>query len=161
MQFASKTEQQIQEESLIPAGEYDFTVQEAVEKKSKAGNDMIQIDMDVYVGDRSRPMKDWLMESMAYKLRHFCYGVGLSAKYDAGTLTAQDCVGKSGKVKIVQKQNGDYGLQNNVKDYIVAGAKTEEAHTPVPAPQPRRPVPAAADEDGPPFARPLVADFWG
>lgn len=147
MQFASKTEQQIQEESLIPAGEYDFTVQEAAEKKSKAGNDMIQLDMDVYVGDRTRPMKDWLMESMAYKLRHFCYAVGLGAKYDAGTLTAQDCEGKSGKVKIVQKQNGDYGLQNSVKDYVVPVAG-EAAEVP---PAIRKPAPVADDGSGPPF----------
>lgn len=158
MQFASKTEQQIQEESLIPAGEYDFTVQEAVEKKSKAGNDMIQLDMDVYVGDRTRPMKDWLMESMAYKLRHFCYGVGLGAKYDAGTLTAQDCVGKSGKVKIVQKQNGDYGLQNSVKDYVVGESKAEAAEVP---PSIKKPAPGGASDSEPPFNRPLIAEFWG
>lgn len=149
MQFASKTEQQIQEESLIPAGDYDFTVMKAEEKKSKAGNDMIVIDMDIYVGDKERPFKDYLMESMAYKLRHFCYAVGLGPKYDAGTLTAQDCVGKSGKVKITQKQNGDYGLQNNVKDYSVpvSGEATKAED-----PQPTRPAPARSnDPNEPPF----------
>lgn len=151
MQFQSKTEQQIQEENLIPAGEYDFTVQKAEEKKSKSsGADMIVIDMDIYVGDRARPLKDYLMESMAYKLRHFCYGVGLGAKYDAGTLTAQDCIGKSGKVKIVQKQNGDYGLQNNVKDYVVGESKPEPAMTPAPNAKPSRPAPAVGDDE-PPF----------
>jgi hypothetical protein len=151
MQFQSKTEQQIQEENLIPVGDYDFTVQKAEEKKSKAGNDMIVIDMDIYVGDKARPFKDYLMESMAYKLRHFCYAVGLGAKYDAGTLTAQDCIGKSGKVKMAQKQNGDYGLQNNVKDYIVGEAKSEPAHTPAPS-RPTRPAPAPEDDpNSPPF----------
>jgi len=143
MQFKSKTEQQIQEESLIPAGDYDFTVQEAADKKSKAGNDMIQLDMDIYVGDKARPMKDWLMEQMAYKLRHFCYAVGIGAKYEAGTLSAQDCVGKSGKVRIVQKQNRDYGLQNSVKDYVVSPVREPGMST---EPRPIRPAPAPADD---------------
>jgi hypothetical protein len=157
MQFQSKTDQQIQEESLIPAGDYDFTVREAVEKKSKAGNDMIQLDMDVFVGDRERPMKDWLMEATAFKLRHFCYATGLGPKYDAGTLTAQDCVGKSGKVKIVQKANGDYGLQNSVKDYLVPVAGEVAEPTPVA----KKPAPGGASDSEPPFNRPLIAEVWG
>ena len=148
MQFQSKTEKQIQEESLIPAGEYDFTVREAVEKKSKAGNDMIQVDMDIFVDGKERPLKDYLMESMAFKLRHFCFSIGLGGKYEAGTLSAVDCQGKSGKVKIIQKANGDYGLQNSVKDYVVFEAGSDPA--PVPRAQ-KSVVPARADDSEPPF----------
>lgn len=147
MQFASKTEQQIQEESLIPAGEYDFTVQEAKEGQSKkSGKDMITLDMDIFVGDRTRPMKDWLMESMAYKLRHFCYATGLGAKYEAGTLTAADCESKSGKLTLVIR-DGDRGKQNSVKDYVVPAAG-EAMGLP---PEMRKPAPAVDDGSGPPF----------
>jgi hypothetical protein len=148
MQFASKSEQQIQEENLIPAGEYDFTVQEAKEGQSKkSGKDMITLDMDIYVGDRTRPMKDWLMETMAYKLRHFCYATGLGAKYEAGTLTAADCEGKSGKLTLVIR-DGDRGKQNSVKDYLVPVAG-ESAEVP---PAIRKPAPAPVDDpNAPPF----------
>ena len=165
MQFQSKTEKQIQEESLIPAGEYDFTVREAVEKKSKAGNDMIQVDMDIFVDGKERPLKDYLMESMAFKLRHFCFSIGLGCKYEAGTLSAVDCQGKSGKVKIIQKANGDYGLQNSVKDYVVFEAGSEPA--PAPVARAQKSVVADASTCGaggngePPFKSDLGADAWG
>jgi hypothetical protein len=146
MQFAAKTESQIREESLIPEGEYDFTVVQAANKTSKAGNDMIQLDLDIFVGGAERPMKDWLMEKMAFKLLHFCSATGLIAKYESGSLDAQDCVGKSGKLTVVIKDGqGAYGKQNSIKDYVV----------PVAAPKDNEPLPPKApvydDPSAPPF----------
>ncbi len=135
MQFQSKTDEQIQRESLIPPGEYDFQIAKAEDKKSKtSGADMIAMELSVYVGDKERVCRDWLMESMAFKLRHFCYSVGLGAKYEAGTFTAADCEGRGGKVKIIVKDSPEYGPQNSVKDYIVPDAnasKDVQAPTPV------------------------------
>jgi hypothetical protein len=146
MQFSPKTESQIREESLIPEGEYDFTVVKAEDKLSKAGNEMIQLDMDIFVGGTERPMKDWLMEKMAFKLLHFCAATGLTAKYEAGTLAAQDCIGKSGKLNIVIKEGqGQYGKQNGVKDYVVAKVATD-------APVSEPPKAAVFDDpNSPPF----------
>lgn len=149
MQFSAKTEAQIQEESLIPVGEYDFTVVKADNKVSKnTSSEMIQLDMDVFVDGVARPLKDWLMEQMAYKLRHFCFSVGLGSKYEDGNLQANDCVGRSGKVKIGIKESAEYGKQNNVKDYVVLPPKFEAVKN---GPQLPKPLPANIDPNEPPF----------
>jgi hypothetical protein len=121
MQFQAKTEKQINEENLIPEGVYPFDVMNADNKTSKAGNEMIELELRIYCADgRERSLNDWLMPKMAFKLFHFCAYCGLSQQYDAGTLTAADCVGKSGFVKIgiqADKQ-GQYPDRNSVKDYV-------------------------------------------
>lgn len=150
MQFKSKTDDEIQRESLIPAGVYDFQVISAQDKKSKtSGADMIALELSIYVGDKERVCKDWLMESMAFKLRHFCYAVGLGSKYEDGSLTAADCNGRAGKVRLVVKESEQYGPQNNVKDYVVPDADAKEpAMTPATATK----AAAAPVDDGIPFA---------
>lgn len=150
MQFQSKTDEQIQRESLIPAGEYNFQVISAKDTKSKkSGVDMIALELSVYVEDKERICRDYLMESMAFKLRHFAYAVGLGAKYDAGSLCAADCDGRSGVVKLVVQDSPGYGPQNSVKDYIIPDAKAEPALTGA-APAPMRPV-TVADPSEPPY----------
>lgn len=145
MRFTPKTEEQLVEESLIPAGEYDFCVVSAAEKKSKSGNDMIVVELDIFVNGNARPLRDFLMEAMAFKLRHFCEATGLIEKYNNGTLTALDCENKSGKLKIVIQDSPQYGKQNQVKDYI-KDAKPEAG------PIKKQVVPAASPaHDEPPF----------
>jgi hypothetical protein len=121
MQFEPKTEKQLQEEVLLPKGIYPFDVQRAEAKRSKAGNDMIALELRVYTPDgKERMIRDWLMAQMGFKLFHFCAYTGLSQKYDAGTLQSHDCEGKSGFVEIVVKddKSGQYGPSNSVKDYV-------------------------------------------
>ena len=121
MNFAPKTEKQLAEERLIPAGNYPFEVIASEAKQSKAGNDMIELSLRVFMPDgSSRQLLDWLMEKMAYKLFHFCAYTGLAQKYEAGTLTAEDCNGRSGFVKIgIQAdKSGQYPDRNNVADYV-------------------------------------------
>ena len=157
MQFKPKSADDIKREGLIDTGVYDFEVTSAEDRKSKKGNDMIAIRISVYVDGNARPMRDWLMESMAYKLRHFCEVTGLLAKYEAGTLTAQDCQGMAGKVRIGIKDDEQYGPQNNVKDYVVAKAGLEPALTPPAKPS----IPTGGGgNDEPPFAR-FSPESWG
>lgn len=126
MRFEPKTRQQIEdeekkrlEESLLPKGTYDFEVFRAEDKISSKGNDMIAIDIRVFAPDGSMPfVKDWLLEVMAFKLRHFCETTGLIGKYDDGSLCAEDCLRASGKVQLdIEKAKGNYGPKNVVKDY--------------------------------------------
>ena len=64
------------------------------------------------------------MESMAFKLRHFCVAVGLEKQYDAGSLEPVDIVSRGGLCKIIVKPpKGEYGPQNEVKDYLKVEAK--------------------------------------
>lgn len=131
MRFDPRGEEELQRAMLLPEGLYDFTVNKAIEKTSKSGNLMIELDMTVYLDSRPMYVRDWLMvglERQLYKVLHFCRSVGLAEKYQAGELNDHDCVGRSGKLKLGVNE-GDRGPQNSVKDYIVddlAGADNLE-----------------------------------
>lgn len=126
MQFKAKTEKEINEENNIPNGDYPFEVLNAINDKSKKGNDMIVLTLRVFVGESSRQIMDYLLESMPGKLFHFCSYTGLATQYNAGTLTAEDCLGKSGfctigtqKGKMKDDGSGEYWPdRSTVKDYI-------------------------------------------
>lgn len=126
MKFTPKTEQQLAEENLLTPGWYDFVVLEAKSKISKAAAgrgetepNMIELKLRVYeTPDRGVFVTDYLMEEMAFKLRHFCAEVGLLAAYDNGHLTPEACVGKEGRVKIgPSKARGDFKPKDEAKDY--------------------------------------------
>lgn len=130
MNFKPKSDADLSTGNLLPKGEYDFEVISAVDKVSKANNEMIELKLLIYIdGTPARQVFDYLMESVAYKLKHFCYAVGLSKKYDDGTITAFDCNGVSGRCKIGIKQDktGQYPPNNNVTDYVVVDGKTQSA----------------------------------
>jgi len=167
MQFEAKNEHTLKEEMLMEPGVYDFTVVKAVDKQSKAGNDMIELNLQVFLADGThRYQNDWLMghsPQMLYKMNHFCQATGLMEKYNNGTLAAIDCQGVSGRVKIGTKSDEQYGPQNTVKDYIkpeeVAGAPVAMPTAQRPASAPPRsvmhepkPPQAGASNDDIPFA---------
>jgi len=133
MNFKPKTEKEIAEANNIPNGDYPFEIIDAANDKSKKGNDMIVVTLRVFVGDSSRQVTDYLLESMAGKLFHFCSYLGLAKQYQDGTLTAEDCLGKSGfctigtqKGKPKDDGSGDFWPDRaTVKDYIrnISGVK--------------------------------------
>lgn len=119
MKFTPKTETQIIDERLLPKGEYDFECVHSEDKVSKKGNDMIHIGLKVYRPDGNGfiLVDDYLMESMLYKLLHFCAAGGLTDKYNAGELTADDCLGVCGRVKIKREEQDGFEPKNAVQDY--------------------------------------------
>jgi len=127
MKFTPKTEKELAAEGLMAEGTYPLEVVKAAPKQSAAGNDMIVVTLRVFeTADSGCLLDDYLMEAVAYKLFHFCAYSGLTKQYEAGTLTADDCVGKSGYVKVgIQKgKKKDDGSgevwpdRNSVKDYV-------------------------------------------
>jgi hypothetical protein len=122
MQFPPKTRDEIEKERTsfapFPKGWYDFEVMQAEDTTSKAGNDMIKLKLRVF-GDTGgeRHVYDYLLESLATKLFDFCEAVGLVDKYDAGTLTADDCLGRTARVKLDVEDKPGYAAKNIVKDY--------------------------------------------
>jgi hypothetical protein len=128
MKLTPKTEDQLSQERLCPEGIYPFEVLRAVEGKSKSsGADMITLKLRVFVGaEDTYLIDDYLLDSVAYKLFHFCSYTGLGPKYETGTLSASDCEGKTGQLKMgIQKgKNKDDGSgekwpdRNTVKDYV-------------------------------------------
>ena len=126
MTFKPKTEKEIAEAMLLPAGEYDFDVLEATDETSSKGNAMIKLVLGIYVGERiGRKVTDYIVGSMEAKLRHLCDCLGLLAEYQAGTLSADMCRGRNGRVKLTiqQDKTGQYPDKNAVRDYCLRAAK--------------------------------------
>lgn len=122
MKFAPKSKEELKRMNLLAPGWYDFEVMAAVDKTSKAGNEMIEAKLRVFRPNGGEAhIFDYLMEAMPDKLYDFCESVGLVDKYQAGTLSADDCVGRAAKVKIaVDDKNDDYPAKNVAKGYATA-----------------------------------------
>lgn len=132
MRFTPKTEEECTKFTLLPAGIYDFEVTAARNKISSKGNDMIELELNIFHDDGTASVRDYLMEAVAYKMRHFCAAAGLMPQYEAGELEDIDCIGATGKVKLEiskgkKKPDSEefYSDKNGVKDYVVpeGGAK--------------------------------------
>ncbi len=132
MKITPKTEEQLQAEAkarreanLWPVGEYNFEVAYAEDSESKKGNPMIVLTLNVFNEEnKSQVVKDYLLESMDYKVRHACVAMDILEKYESGEFEAFDFMNGSGKVKLgVQKggkkdTGGFYDDRNCVLDYI-------------------------------------------
>jgi len=137
MKFDPKTEDELARESLLPDGIYPFEVLLAADEFSKAGNEMIKLKLNVFGPDGEQVhVYDYLLEKLAYKLRHFADTTGLLGDYERGELTAFSCMGKTGYAKIVlEAANGGYSAKNVVKDYVARDKVATKAQIPLtPAP---------------------------
>jgi|SRR6185503_2271199 len=131
MRFTPKTEQEIQTMALVEPGEYSFQVIEALDQVAKSGNEMIKLKMKIWDNmGRERLIFDYVLEAMAFKLRHFCDATGLTEKYESGELRASDCPGRAGKLELGLEESkpnpngGMYAPKNMVKDYIKSEGTT-------------------------------------
>lgn len=121
MKFTPKTEEEINADGLIPAGEYPFEITEATDQFSKAGNEMIVLRVIVFHGSGESIIYDYLMEAVAYKLHHAAAACGLLEQYNSGNLDAALFEYKTGRCKVaIQKdKSGNYPDRNVIRDYIV------------------------------------------
>lgn len=135
MKFKPLSDKEIAEMNLWPEGVYGFEILAATDEVSKSGNEMIKVKLAVFNNDgRQTVLFDYLLESMAFKLKHVAKVTGNLDKYEAGVLLAADLVGKSGnlKLKIQKDKTGQYPDKNVVADYVtneVAG----DPQAPIPA----------------------------
>ncbi len=133
MRFSPKTDEEIKSErnksALLPDGIYDYEVTEAVDTTSKAGNDMIKLQLKVFYGESSsRTIFEYLMEASAAKLKQFCDSHGLQKAYASGDVRAGHCMDLTGKAKIVtEKGKGGYADANKIFAYIVPGGPLDKA----------------------------------
>src|ERR1700760_2717770 len=130
MKFAPLTAEQEAEEKAKfgpwPDGVYDFEVAEAEDTTSKAGNEMIALDLMVYdAHGNKRKVKDWLLESVPAKLKAACHSVGLHAAYEGGNVAAHDFLGKSGKLKLTTRKQEGFDPRNTVASYIPGAMSVE------------------------------------
>src|SRR5271170_1515658 len=147
MKFTPKTDDELATENLLQPGDYDFEISDAEETVSGAGNPMIKMKIKVFdhIGSY-RIVFDYLVESMAYKLKHAAKSCGLGEAYDSGELEAYDFINRSGKCKIIIQKDkaGQYPDKNGISDYIVDETKKTVA---VAAKRPVNKTPAKSDFD--------------
>lgn len=138
MKFTPTTEEQQERRTFepFPAGEYDYTVEEAADETSKAGKPMIHITLFVYNAEgHKRVVHDYLLASAAWKIKQFAASAGLLDRYDSGEIEAYEMVGKTGRLKLKIESSEQYGDQNKVAFYIAAKpAGTGYTGRPAPAP---------------------------
>jgi len=146
MQFIPKTEKQLEENRLLPESEYPFEVIEASDATSKSGKPMIKMKLNVYGRDRQAHIYDYISDVfMEHKLRHFCFAVGLGSAYEAGTLTARQCLGRQGYATISLEDGKDgFRTKNVIFDYVIPAS---EAPPEPPAEIPLLPVEPSAIEN--------------
>lgn len=123
--------QQLRADALIKDGRYKYTVLDAREKRSGAGNDMLNLKLSLEVDGRRVVQFDSLIliPKMFWKVEHFCQSAGIPEKIEEGRLMAQDCLGKEGYLDLCQKVDQQSGeLINQVKDYV----KPEDLSQPTP-----------------------------
>lgn len=121
MQFQAKTREQIQDEKILPAGEYPFEVIKAEEGRSKKGNDMISLTLKVFPDNgQPRLVNDWIgsWTGGEEKILGFCEATGITELYASGVFGASDCIGLSGYAKLRVQQDEQYGAKNQVQLYV-------------------------------------------
>lgn len=130
--FIPKSDKELNDERLLPEGEYDFEVVKAENKISKPkngereGSPMIKLDIRLYLDDGAmRMVSDFLVfkESSMFKISQFSKCVGLYELYKAGKIDAEDCVGRGGKLKLKIDPEGEFPSKNSVKSYVVPKKK--------------------------------------
>lgn len=120
MKFQPKSDKEIAEANLWTEGNYSFEIVEGVDKTSKSGNEMIELKVKVFNDDGGFIfVKDFLLESMAFKLKHAAQVCGLD--YEGGAIAGMDFVGKCGtlKLKIQKQKDPQYADKNVIADYVV------------------------------------------
>jgi hypothetical protein len=147
--------------NLRPDGVYAFEVLNATAAVSKAkGSPMIALELGFYDEDGSRfSIKDWLVHSdnrwSEKKVFDFAGSTGLAAKYAAGEMVAEDCLGRSGFAAVGIEAGkpkdgggGNFPDRNKVKYYTVKPtAKPDGA----PSPQTASKSQVESDLDSAPF----------
>jgi hypothetical protein len=133
MRFAPKSQKQIDEDRLLPEAEYPFQVSGGEDKVSKSGNEMIKLTVRVFKPDGNFILvDDYLLESIAYKLRHAAEACDLTPAYESGQLAGEMFIGKTGslKLKIQKDKNAVYPDKNVIGDYVVPKAGVAKAPLP-------------------------------
>ncbi len=117
MRFAPVSEEEAAR--LWAKGEYDALVTLAVEKQSKKGNDMFELSLTVYDGEKELKLRDWLMPDYPAKLQAFCKSASLWDEYQAGELVAGILTEANVRVKLgIEEAKDEYPPKNKVVGYV-------------------------------------------
>lgn len=119
--YAPKTDQQINNEKLVPVGKHKFEVMKCEDKTSKSGNAMTIVTLKVKNGNKNVIFSDFIMEGDEEKVKDFAYSIGLSQQYEEGFFDNLQTIGKAGMADIIvqESKNPEYpNAANRIKKYI-------------------------------------------
>lgn len=118
MKFQPKSEKELAEEKVIPAGQYDAEVVVAEDAVSKtSGKAMIKVRLKVH-GPRKVLIDDYFVEDQYEKLLNLCTALGIPDKYHSGTLEPTDLHGKGCLVNVrIDPPKGTFPTKNSIKGY--------------------------------------------
>ena len=104
---------------LLEPDIYPFKVVSADDTRSNNGNDMIKVKL--LIGSSTHVFDNLLSHpKMVFKLKHFFEAVGIAEHFERGEISAKNCLGKTGYVKIaIEPASGQYKEKNVVDDYVV------------------------------------------
>lgn len=125
-EFPVLTDEEIESLGFLEEGIYEFVIEKAEPGISKAGNKKIDLTLKVIDRGNHRFVFDCLVatENMAYKIKHLCESVGLSAAYEAGKLCPDVLIGRNGMLELyhqkgnVKPDGTKYKDKMAVRDYL-------------------------------------------
>jgi len=133
----------------LPNGEYDCSVEFVESKVSKAGNPMLELQVNLYSGERTVRCFDYIVNpSGLWKLKSICRCCGWD--FDDGKVDEQLIVGKRFRVKVkLIPATEQYPEKNQIVRYVSALTSTAVS-TPTPQPESDT-IKTATTEDVVPF----------
>lgn len=105
----------------VPDGEYTVRVEDAMEKTSNSGNDMIQLQLRIIRHDKTEgpAMKDWLVfsEKAFWKVDQFLIAAGKHpGEGEEVSVDADELIGVEVRASLVQEKT-DKGTNMRVERY--------------------------------------------
>lgn len=142
MRFEPISEENLRKEyPVLEQGMGDFEVLSAIEKKSKAGNDMIELKIKAWDCNGTEGLIfDYLVSNVQWKLLQFLKGVGLQDLYETGQIDPKSFVGLCGKIKIISKKDNEGKDRNAIGEYVEKTSKPKSSD-PIPDFDPDEDVP--------------------
>lgn len=137
--FKPLTEEEVLASGLMEEGIYDFEVMVATHKTSGKGNEMYELNLNVFDSTGyPRSVRTWILPAMPKQWKHFHDAVGMLKEYQAGIISAEvapTLVGKTGKLKLVigapyTNKDGLETRSNKVDDYIKRDGQATSSSTP-------------------------------
>tara|TARA_R100000655_G_scaffold71369_3_gene109763 strand:+ start:1571 stop:2002 length:432 start_codon:yes stop_codon:yes gene_type:complete len=115
----------------LPKGEYEIRIENVVQKKSKAGNDMLELLLTAFTNEGQKvTIYDYIVNPNGlWKLKTICKSVGLA--FD-GTLEEHLLVGKTLRAFVdLRPATEKYPEKNQITSYIEMQVDNKSAKVPV------------------------------
>lgn len=111
----------------LPAGDYEATIHDAEERVSSNNNEMIVFSFMVYRDNTKAIVRDYITESMIWKLKKIAKAIGQLEVFEGGVFRPEDYKGRNLTVTLGVEESEDYGDQNRIRGYQTLQRQTSVA----------------------------------